>query len=66
MQSLNQLLDIYGESHKNGTNKAIHWICLRIKASENKYNRLEKVKKLILYLFEFLFFKNIVKSLTLH
>jgi uncharacterized membrane protein YGL010W len=28
MQSLNQLLDIYGESHKNGTNKVIHWICV--------------------------------------
>ncbi len=28
MRSLQQLLDTYGESHINKTNKAIHWICV--------------------------------------
>jgi uncharacterized membrane protein YGL010W len=28
MKSLQQWLDEYGESHKNETNKAIHWICV--------------------------------------
>ncbi len=28
MQTLNQLLKTYGESHKNTTNKLIHWICV--------------------------------------
>ncbi|MFT5723175.1 MAG: YGL010W-like membrane protein [Bacteroidia bacterium] len=28
MRSLQQLLDTYGESHVNTTNKAIHWICV--------------------------------------
>lgn len=28
MRTLNQWLDEYGESHKNETNKLIHWICV--------------------------------------
>lgn len=28
MQTLQQLLDKYGESHLNATNKLIHWICV--------------------------------------
>lgn len=28
MKKINYLLDQYGESHKNGTNKLIHWICV--------------------------------------
>lgn len=28
MQTLHQLLETYGESHKNPTNKLIHWICV--------------------------------------
>ena len=28
MQTLNQLLETYGESHKNATNKFIHWLCV--------------------------------------
>jgi uncharacterized membrane protein YGL010W len=28
MQTLHQLLNTYGESHKNSTNKRIHWICV--------------------------------------
>jgi uncharacterized membrane protein YGL010W len=28
MRTLQQLLDTYGESHLNRTNKAIHWICV--------------------------------------
>ncbi len=28
MQSLNQLLHTYGESHQNKTNKLVHWICV--------------------------------------
>ena len=28
MQTVNQWLTEYGESHKNETNKAIHWICV--------------------------------------
>ena len=28
MKKINSLLDQYGESHKNGTNKLIHWICV--------------------------------------
>lgn len=28
MRTINQWLDEYGESHKNETNKAIHWICV--------------------------------------
>ena len=28
MRSLQQLLDTYGESHINKTNKAIHWVCV--------------------------------------
>ena len=28
MRTTNQWLDEYGESHKNETNKAIHWICV--------------------------------------
>ncbi|MBW8192618.1 DUF962 domain-containing protein [Neiella marina] len=27
---LQQLLDEYGESHQNGTNKFIHWICVPV------------------------------------
>lgn len=30
MSSLNALLDEYGESHQNATNKAIHWVCVPI------------------------------------
>lgn len=28
MQTLKQLLETYGESHQNKTNKLIHWICV--------------------------------------
>ncbi|MGE0771410.1 MAG: DUF962 domain-containing protein [Cyclobacteriaceae bacterium] len=28
MRRIDQLLDEYGESHQNATNKAIHWICV--------------------------------------
>jgi uncharacterized membrane protein YGL010W len=28
MKKINSLLNQYGESHKNGTNKIIHWICV--------------------------------------
>ncbi|MEO9069554.1 MAG: Mpo1-like protein [Ginsengibacter sp.] len=28
MKSINQWLNEYGESHKNHTNKTIHWICV--------------------------------------
>jgi uncharacterized membrane protein YGL010W len=28
MRTINQWLDEYGESHKNETNKLIHWICV--------------------------------------
>ncbi len=28
MQTLHQLLETYGESHKNSINKSIHWICV--------------------------------------
>ena len=28
MKKINSLLDQYGESHKNSTNKLIHWICV--------------------------------------
>jgi uncharacterized membrane protein YGL010W len=28
MKKINSLLNQYGESHKNGTNKLIHWICV--------------------------------------
>lgn len=28
MRTVNQWLNEYGESHKNETNKAIHWICV--------------------------------------
>ena len=28
MKTVNQWLDEYGESHKNETNKSIHWICV--------------------------------------
>ncbi|MFT5512366.1 MAG: YGL010W-like membrane protein [Bacteroidia bacterium] len=28
MRKINTLLDTYGESHQNGTNKYIHWICV--------------------------------------
>ena len=28
MQSLTQLLDEYGDSHRNPTNKLLHWICV--------------------------------------
>ncbi|MEJ0056470.1 MAG: Mpo1-like protein [Bacteroidota bacterium] len=28
MRKIDQLLSEYGESHQNGTNKAIHWICV--------------------------------------
>ena len=28
MNKINSLLDAYGESHKNATNKLIHWICV--------------------------------------
>lgn len=28
MRKIDQLLSEYGESHKNETNKAIHWICV--------------------------------------
>ncbi len=28
MRSIQQLLDIYGESHQNSTNKLIHWVCV--------------------------------------
>ena len=28
MQTIHQLLETYGESHKNSTNKLIHWICV--------------------------------------
>ena len=28
MQTIHQLLETYGESHKNATNKFIHWICV--------------------------------------
>jgi len=28
MRKIDQLLDEYGESHQNVTNKAIHWICV--------------------------------------
>jgi len=30
MRKIHQLLDEYGESHQNGTNKAIHWICVPV------------------------------------
>ncbi len=28
MRPIDQLLDTYGESHKNATNKLIHWFCV--------------------------------------
>ena len=28
MQTLNQLLDEYGSSHRNPTNKVFHWLCV--------------------------------------
>ena len=28
MRKIDALLEEYGESHKNETNKAIHWICV--------------------------------------
>ena len=28
MKTVNQWLDEYGESHKNETNKSIHWVCV--------------------------------------
>lgn len=28
MRAIDQLLEKYGESHQNGTNKLIHWICV--------------------------------------
>ena len=28
MKTINQWLDEYGESHKNETNKTIHWVCV--------------------------------------
>src|ERR1700733_14128950 len=28
MRKIDQLLAEYGESHQNGTNKAIHWLCV--------------------------------------
>lgn len=28
MQTIHQLIETYGESHKNSTNKLIHWICV--------------------------------------
>jgi uncharacterized membrane protein YGL010W len=28
MRPIDQLLETYGESHKNATNKLIHWICV--------------------------------------
>jgi uncharacterized membrane protein YGL010W len=28
MATIDQLLDKYGESHQNGTNKMIHWVCV--------------------------------------
>jgi len=28
MQTIHQLLDEYGESHRNRTNKLLHWICV--------------------------------------
>lgn len=28
MRAIDQLLDTYGESHRNATNKLIHWICV--------------------------------------
>ena len=30
MRRIDQLLDKYGESHQNATNKAIHWICVPV------------------------------------
>lgn len=30
MRKLDQLLDEYGESHRNPVNKAIHWICVPV------------------------------------
>lgn len=30
MQTINQLLDEYGSSHKNRTNKILHWICVPV------------------------------------
>lgn len=30
MKSVDQWLDEYGESHKNATNKAIHWVCIPV------------------------------------
>lgn len=30
MQSVNELLDEYGESHTNRVNKAFHWICVPV------------------------------------
>jgi uncharacterized membrane protein YGL010W len=30
MRKIHQLLEEYGESHQNGTNKAIHWICVPV------------------------------------
>lgn len=30
MKSVDQWLDEYGESHKNATNKAIHWLCIPV------------------------------------
>ncbi len=28
MRTIDSLLDQYGESHQNGTNKLIHWVCV--------------------------------------
>ncbi|MDZ4746876.1 MAG: Mpo1-like protein [Saprospiraceae bacterium] len=28
MRTIDQLLETYGESHKNATNKLIHWVCV--------------------------------------
>lgn len=30
MKTVDQWLDEYGESHKNATNKAIHWVCIPV------------------------------------
>lgn len=30
MASIHPLLDEYGESHRNPTNKLIHWICVPV------------------------------------
>ena len=30
MQTLDQLLDEYGDSHRNPVNKRLHWICVPV------------------------------------